>query len=129
MYNFYISKYLITNNQYAAFLLAIGAVDTYSVYNINMYSNLRGGINLDYSVKNNMGNKPVNYISWFRAARFCNWLNNNKPSGPQNTSTTEDGAYTLNGAVSGTTVSKNAEAKFWIPSEDEWYKAAFYNPT
>jgi hypothetical protein len=130
LYNFYISKYLITNEQYAEFLLSVAATDTYSLYNINMYSNSRGGINLDYSIKTisgvSMANKPVNYISWFRAARYCNWLHNNKPSGAQNTSSTEDGSYVLNGALSGVSIEKNIGAKFWIPSEDEWYKAAYY---
>jgi len=73
-----------------------------------------------------MANKPVNYISWFRAARYCNWLHNNKPAGAQNISSTEDGSYSLNGAVTGVGIARNSEAKFWIPSEDEWYKAAYY---
>ena len=38
---------------------------------------------------------------------------------------TETGAYTLNGATTGI-ITKNAGATWWIPSEDEWYKAAYY---
>ena len=75
------------------------------------------------------GNKPITFVSWFDAARFCNWLHNGQPSGAQNAATTEDGAYTLNGATSGVAISKNATAKVWIPSENEWYKAAYYDPT
>jgi hypothetical protein len=72
----------------------------------------------------------VTYVSWFDAARYCNWLHNRLPSGTQNASTTEDGAYTLNGATSdGLAISKNAVATYWIPSENEWYKAAYYQPT
>ena len=26
-------------------------------------------------------------------------------------------------------ITKNADARFWIPTEDEWYKAAYYDPT
>ena len=79
-----------------------------------------------YNVKNYYGNKPVNWLTWFSSARYCNWLHNNKPTGAQNNSTTEDGAYTLNGAVSGNSVAKKAGAKYHIPTENEWYKAAYY---
>jgi hypothetical protein len=126
-YVYKIGKYPITNNEFAIFLNLKAQTDPYGLYNINMGSNIRGGINrsgssgsYSYAVKSNMGNKPVVYISWFRAARFANWLHNGGGSGD-----TETGAYTLNGATSGI-FTKNQNAIFWIPSEDEWYKAAFY---
>ena len=83
-----------------------------------------------------MGNKPVNWVSWYDQVRFCNWLHNGQPSGLQDGSTTEDGAYTLAGATSIGTGSdpthgangRNAGALFWLPSENEWYKAAYYDP-
>lgn len=63
-------------------------------------------------------------ISWFSAARFANWLHN----GATATSSTESGAYALDGATSGV-VMKNPDARWWIPSDDEWYKAAYYDPS
>ncbi len=63
-------------------------------------------------------------ISWFSAARFANWLHN----GATPTADTETGAYTLDGATSGV-ITKNPDAAWWIPTEDEWYKAAYYDPT
>lgn len=63
-------------------------------------------------------------ISWFSAARFANWLHN----GATAEASTEIGAYTLDGATSGV-ISRNPDAKWWVPSGDEWYKAAFYDPT
>ena len=39
-----------------------------------------------------MGNKPVNYVSWYDSVRFANWLNNGQGSGD-----TESGAYKLLG--------------------------------
>lgn len=54
-----------------------------------------------YSVNTNWNNKPIVFINWFRAARYCNWLHNGKPSGFQNNLTTEDGAYKLNGTNNG----------------------------
>jgi hypothetical protein len=38
-----------------------------------------------------------------------------------------DGAYTLNGNTG--IITKNVGATVWIPSENEWYKAAYYDPT
>lgn len=108
-YIYQISKYLITNNEYVEFLNAIAQTDTYNLYNANMSSNSRGGIsrfgisgNYSYQIKNNMGNKPVVFVTWFDCARYCNWLSNNKPSGPQGLASTEDGSYYLNGAINGT---------------------------
>jgi formylglycine-generating enzyme required for sulfatase activity len=45
----------------------------------------------------------------------------------QGSGSTETGAYTLDGAMGGI-YTKNAGATVWIPSEDEWYKAAYYDP-
>ena len=79
-----------------------------------------------YTIQSNYCNKPISYISWWDCARYCNWLHNNKPTGAQNNSTTEDGAYTLNGAASGNFKPKNSGASYYIPRVDEWYKAAYY---
>ncbi len=75
------------------------------------------------------GQRPVTYVSWFDAARFSNWLHNGQPNtGSQTAETTEQGAYALNGATSGVGFSKGGGAQYWIPSESEWYKAAYYQP-
>ena len=81
-----------------------------------------------------MGNKPVNFVSWYSAIRFCNWMHNGRPVGAQGAGTTEGGAYTLTAQYAvavGThpehgTNGRNAEALFWLPSENEWYKAAYH---
>ena len=39
----------------------------------------------------------MNYVSFYDALRFANWLHNGQPSGPQDSTTTEDGAYTFSG--------------------------------
>jgi formylglycine-generating enzyme required for sulfatase activity len=102
----------------------------YSVYNANMGSNARGGISFTsgaasgskYAVRSNMGDKPVNFVSWFDAARVSNWYQN----GATSSSSTETGAYTLNGATTGNAPAVNPGATFYIPTEDQWYKAAYY---
>jgi formylglycine-generating enzyme required for sulfatase activity len=127
--DFQIMKYEFTNQQYTDFLNTVAATDTFSLYNPEMGSNARGGITQSgtsgsyaYAVKPNMGEKPVNYITWFDAARVSNWLMN----GATGASSTETGAYTLNGATSGSAPASNRDATFLIPTEDQWYKAAFY---
>lgn len=66
-------------------------------------------------------NRPIGYINWFRAARFANWINN----GATASASTEIGAYNLNGATTGI-FERQSGASWWIPSQDEWYKAAYY---
>lgn len=132
-YAYYIRQYPITICEFTTFLNSVAVTDTYALYDIGMYAS-RCGItrsgssgSYSYTVNTNYGNKPITIVSWFDSARYCNWLHNNKPnSGIQNSSSTETGAYTLNGVISGTGPSKNNNAKYYIPTENEWYKAAFY---
>lgn len=126
-----IGKYDVTISQYAAFLNAVAASDPYGLYDTNMATNLniagisRGGSSGSYSYSViGGGNRPITYVNWFDAARFANWMNNGQGSG-----STETGAYTLGGATSGNAVPRNPGASYYIPTEDEWYKAAYYSPT
>jgi sulfatase modifying factor 1 len=73
----------------------------------------------------------VNYVSWGDSARFANWLHNGQVTGAQGLATTEDGAYYLNGATTGEVllaVTRKSDWQWAITSEDEWYKAAYYDP-
>jgi formylglycine-generating enzyme required for sulfatase activity len=80
-----------------------------------------------YSAIPGRENMPVNGVSFWSATRFSNWLHNGKPTGAQNDETTEDGAYTLTPtAIANNMVTRNVDAKFFVPNEDEWYKAAYY---
>jgi formylglycine-generating enzyme required for sulfatase activity len=133
-----------TNAQYVEFLNAVDANGTNpnSVYNLNMGSNTNGGITFTagatagqkYAVKagapagspggTSYGSMPVNFVTWFSAARFANWLNNGQQA---SAASMETGAYTLNNTVSGPIVARNVGAQVYLPSANEWYKAAFYN--
>jgi hypothetical protein len=73
------------------------------------------------------GSLPVVNLSWFSVLRYANWMHNGRPSGPQGPATTEDGAYTLLGS-NPPFVQRNPDAAYFLPSEDEWYKAAYYRP-
>ena len=147
-YAYNIGKYEVTAGQYAEFLNAVAATDTYSLYNTGMADPAIWtlGCNIQrtgspgsytYSVGAEWAQRPVNYISWGDAARFCNWLHNGQPRGTltgdptQDAWLTEDGSYYLNGAMTDAAlmvVSRNDPGATWvIPTEDEWYKAAYYN--
>lgn len=142
---FDIARTEVTNAEYVAFLNKVDAtgVNPRSIFNSNMQSAANGGINFNaaaangskYSVKTGSfpgspagaatyANMPVNYVSWFSAARYMNWLQNGEQA---NAATMETGAYTLNNVTSGSTVARNAGAQYFIPTANEWYKAAFYN--
>lgn len=136
-YEFYIAKFEITAGQYVEFLNAIATDDTYGVYTPNMATSGTGcGIyrygdpgSYFYYVAPDWENRPVNFVSWGDAARFANWMHNGQPVGTQGASTTEDGAYTLNGAISDNALNavvRNAGWRWAIPSEDEWFKAAYH---
>ncbi|MEK0451710.1 MAG: hypothetical protein RL088_3978 [Verrucomicrobiota bacterium] len=133
-YPYRIGKYEVTINQYTAFLNAVAASDNYSLYAPELATDATvAGISRSgapgsyiYSVIGD-GNRPVSYVNWFDAARMANWMHNGEPTGPQDASTTEDGAYTLNGAMSGI-INRNNGARVYVPSENEWYKAAYYDP-
>ena len=134
-YVFRIGKYDVTQSQYAAFLNAVAATDTYGLYDTRMATDLiiagisRSGTSGSYTYAViGTGNQPIGHVTWFSAARFANWMHNGQPSGAQGPATTEQGTYTLNGATSGI-ILKNAGAQFWIPTGNEWYKAAYYDPT
>lgn len=129
-----IAKNETTITQYAKFLNAVAKTDRYGLYNRRMTTSYINGISRSgvygsyiYTVKVGSGNRPITYVSWFDAARFCNWLHNGQKTGADGALSLEMGAYTLNGATSGI-IRKSAAAKFWIPSENEWHKAAYYDP-
>jgi autotransporter-associated beta strand protein len=148
-YVYQMGEYDVTTAQYCQFLNAVAtAADPYGLYNPGManppsvpttqrvgcgiiQTPITGGYY--YSVVPGDENYPVNFVSWGDAARFCNWLQDGQPSGlGEVAGTTETGAYTLNGGTSDaafSTVTRNANATYFIPSVNEWYKAAYYDTT
>ena len=154
-YGFVMGKYEVTNAQYAQFLNAklpnisdakAGTVlthDTYGLFNVNMDTQTYGGITYTpgagsgykFAAKTGYENRPVDYVCWYDAVRFANWLQN----GQGTLASTETGTYTITGGGqnSGTVLIPDAATraswdnahKHWVlPSENEWYKAAYYQP-
>ena len=165
-YPYRIGRYEVTVADYTAFLNAVAKTDAYGLWNNSMQAATsiagitRSGAQGSYvyaamtansgsaaysqsgtppyrTVKGNDSSRyPITYVSWFNAARFANWMANGQPVGPQGSTTTEDGAYRINGAVdSGRAPARNsinpntgAAPTHVLPTENEWYKAAYYDP-
>jgi sulfatase modifying factor 1 len=135
---FRMGKFEITISQYVAFLNAVAtrADGVNGPVSESLYDSRMGSdANIAGIVRSGSGTaeapyiysavgdsqKPIAYITWFNAARFANWMHN----GATATASIETGAYPLNGALGGT-ITKNPSAVWWIPSQDEWFKAAYY---
>ena len=108
-------EYDVTVGQYVQSLNAVAKTDTYGLYKSSMslptigISQSGTSGNYSYSVAGSdteAANCPAFEVTWGDSARFCNWLQNGQPSYPVGTpgevaGSTETGAYTLNGDVSG----------------------------
>jgi formylglycine-generating enzyme required for sulfatase activity len=129
-YTYNIGQTEVTNAQYAAFLNAKAASDPFGLYREEMAGSY-GGItrsgspgSYTYSTISGRANHPVNFVSFWDATRFANWLHNGQGSGD-----TETGAYTLTpGGIIANTITRNAGAEWAVTSENEWYKAAYHHP-
>ncbi len=138
-YKYQIGKYEVTNAEYCEFLNGVAKTDTYDLYDGRMAggsddADQWGGItrsgdsgSYTYTVREGMGKKPVGYITWESAIRYTNWLTNGRASGD-----TEKGAYTIeSGQVKcpdHAALADGKDAKWVMASENEWYKAAYYDP-
>jgi len=138
-YDYRIGTYDVTLTQYTAFLNSVASTDTYGLYNTSMATNLNvAGISrtgspgsYSYAVIGD-GQRPVTYVTWYDAVRFANWLTDGN---------TETGAYRItNGGNNSGTVAlpttaqraawaRDGSAYWYLPDENEWYKAAYYDPT
>lgn len=93
-------------------------------------ANVEGGLGITHD--NRGANKPATSINWFEAAKFVNYLN---------TSNGSTAAYKFDGGgnfqlwspgdagYNADNQFRNDLAKYFLPSADEWYKAAYYDPT
>ncbi|MCE2815505.1 MAG: SUMF1/EgtB/PvdO family nonheme iron enzyme [Planctomycetaceae bacterium] len=79
--------------------------------------------------------KPATSVSWNEAARFVNWLNTstgNQAAYKFTTSGVNDNIALWTSGDAGYDVNnkyRNSLAKYFLPSYNEWYKAAYYKPT
>jgi len=75
--------------------------------------------------------KPATGVSWFEAARFVNWLNDDAGAGPAY-KFDDTGAFQLwtpaDPGYNPANPFRSTLARYALPSVDEWYKAAYYDP-
>jgi len=97
-------------------------------------ANAAGGLGITLQDMSSFGgngaDRPATGISWYEAARFVNWLNTDSGSTP---------AYKFDGGgnfqlwqsgdagYNPDNLYRNSQARYFLPSTDEWYKAAYYN--
>jgi formylglycine-generating enzyme required for sulfatase activity len=127
-YAYNIGTYEVTAGQYTEFLNDVAATDPYGLFNFAMYGSrgcriIRGlsSTGYSYSVAGEYANRPVNFVSWYDAARFANWMT---------TGDTESGVYDTSTWVAldheTAAVTLGVNMVYFIPTEDEWYKAAYH---
>jgi formylglycine-generating enzyme len=102
-------------------------------------ANALGGLGITKDARG--ADKPATSISWNEAARFVNWLNTSTGSTPAYKFDFQpgQGGYSANANIQLWTPSdagynpnnlyRNSLAHYVLPSVNEWYKAAYYNPT
>jgi hypothetical protein len=84
---------------------------------------------------------PATGVSWNEAARFVNWLNTSTGNKPAYQFAVQPGevGYDPNSDIEPWSVGdagynpanwfRNSQARYVLPSYNEWYKAAFYDPS
>lgn len=92
-------------------------------------ANALGGLNIEHDQRG--PSKPATSVSWYEAAQFVNWLNADTGHPPAY-KFDDDGAFQLwepgdQGYDPGN-LYRNSLSMYFLPSADEWYKAAYYDP-
>ena len=117
--------YEITNDQYAKFAAELGVSvtgDPSSAYEESPYWAA--------------ANVPSNNVSWYEAAQFVNWLNTStghqaayKFTGTQGQTDYAFATWSAAEADGGTNLYRHKDAFYFLPTEDEWVKAGYWNGT
>jgi probable HAF family extracellular repeat protein len=117
-----IGKFEITNDQWNKFKAEYGMVtgNPLDAYDKESYTT--------------DANVPTSAVSWYEAAQFVNWLNISTGHHPAYNFTGTQGTadYTLAlwspaEAWGGTNWYRHKDAYYFLPTEDEWIKAAYWN--
>lgn len=139
-YNYSISAFEVSNRQYAQFLNSVsGEGDPYGLWlpadgrrwhdEIRRFDNGRGGYR--YQVVPGKETNPVVRVTHRSIFRMMNWMHNGMQA---DMATTDYGAYDTsrwgfdpNGLYTDS-MEPEPGARYWLAREDEWYKAAYFDP-
>jgi formylglycine-generating enzyme required for sulfatase activity len=122
--------YEITNEQWDAFCAIVGnpVGDPPGAYDNLMPDGTVG------RTANPGENVPVGKVSWYEAAQFVNWLNTSGGhhaaynfTGDQGTGNYAPATWSYDEAYGGTNLYRHKDAFYFLPTEDEWVKAAYWN--
>ena len=108
-----IGKYKVSNKEYTLFLNGVASEsDPDGLYNPKMKirKEWTDGKYI-YEVYPASANAAVTYVSWYDALRYCNWLGE---------------SYTISNQD--LSAERIVDAEYFLPTENEWYKAAHYDP-
>ena len=119
-YAFRIQKYETTNQEWVTFLNAVDPLGANAkglarFVEVAYTRTMAAGYGHKYSVLPGKELFPVEEVDELSAMRFVNWLHGG---------ITESGVYNMAASEPGKT--KSAAALYWIPTLNEWYKAAYY---
>ena len=128
-YDYRMGMYEITNSQWDKFTANLAPLtvtgDPSSAYNASFYNWGTGTTDV-----------PTNRVSWYEAAQFVNWLNTSaghqsayKFTGTQGQSDYALDTWSAAEAAGGTNLYRHKDAFYFLPTEDEWFKAAYWNGT
>lgn len=115
-YDYRIGRYEITNAQWNAFVAAAGAPTSVLPFPFHKGAVFTGDL------------QPTNAVSWYEALQFCNYLTSGDKS---------RGAYQFSGdninpgtflGIDRQTAKSLYGTIYVLPTVDEWYKAAYFNP-
>jgi formylglycine-generating enzyme required for sulfatase activity len=114
----------ITNDQWDKFVNSYGTVDGSPAGAYDHSSYLAGD------------NIPISGLSWYEPAQFVNWLNVStghqaayKFTGTQGTSNYTFDVWSAAEADGETNLYRHKDAYYFLPTEDEWVKAGYWNGT
>jgi formylglycine-generating enzyme required for sulfatase activity len=139
-YVYNIGKFEVTTAQWAEFMNAAfdrpandritNVIQPFGWGAVSTAPNTPGGRRWTVPAGNEM--IPTGGISWRTAAIYCNWLHNGMGT---NREAFLSGAYNVSTFGAGPTgggftdqITRSPGARYWIPSIDEWMKAAHYDP-
>ncbi|HLB34475.1 MAG: hypothetical protein A3F67_07235 [Verrucomicrobia bacterium RIFCSPHIGHO2_12_FULL_41_10] len=135
-----IGKYEVTASEYCIFLNAVASKeDPHQLYKEAMSSDQKVACitrteltdgSYAYSVIPGREKLPITYVNLYDAERFCNWLENGAPANGEDDTllekSTESGAYLFKKEEDQEYTELNPDAHYYLPSENEWVKAAYY---
>ncbi len=124
-HDYRIGVYEVTNSQWDKFKASVGVLVTGDPTNAYDEDPYWTGANI-----------PANEVSWYEAAQFVNWLNTSaghqaayKFTGTQGTSDYALATWNPTEAAGGMNFYRHKDAMYYLPTEDEWVKAAYWNGT